>query len=183
MKDLKVIDKTWTLFLDRDGVINYEKENEYVNKWEDFRFYEGAKEAIKKFTQKFGLVLIITNQRGVGRGITRLEDLELMNENLLKEVASNGGKISKIFFCTDTDETSPNRKPNTGMGLQAQREFPQIVFLKTMMIGNTKGDMEFGRNLGVAINVFIPSKYPVSQLPDGVYDMVFPDLISIANAL
>ena len=69
------------------------------------------------------------------------------------------------------------------MGLQAQHEFPEIAFSKTVMIGNTKGDMEFGRNLGLGINIFIPSKYPESQVPHELYDFVYPDLISIAGAL
>ena len=47
MTDLKNIDKQWTLFLDRDGVINFEKKNEYVLAWDEFKFMPGVKEALK----------------------------------------------------------------------------------------------------------------------------------------
>src|SRR5438105_15775882 len=116
MINFKSIDKSWTLFLDRDGVINDEKYLQYVNTWQEFRFYEGVKEALKIFSQRFGRILIVTNQRGVAKGITKLEDLELIHSNLLKEIDEAEGKVDQIYFCTDMDDTSPNRKPNTGMG-------------------------------------------------------------------
>ena len=81
MRDLKKIDKNWTLFLDRDGVINNEKHLDYINTWEEFEFFPGVKEAIKKFTEKFHNIFIITNQRGVAKGLTKLKDLELTQQN------------------------------------------------------------------------------------------------------
>src|SRR5665811_2377549 len=137
MINLKKIDKSWTLFLDRDGVINNEKHMDYINTWDEFKFFPGVKEAIKKFTEKFGNIFIITNQRGVAKGLTKLEDLEVMHKNLLNEVIAAGGKITKIYICTDLDNSSPNRKPNPGMGLQAKKEFPEVDFSKSVMIGNT----------------------------------------------
>ncbi len=134
MTNLKKIDKSWTLFLDRDGVINDEKHMDYINTWQEFRFYEGVKEALKMFTQKFGKIFIITNQRGVAKGITKIKDLELIHKNLLKEIAEAEGKIDKIYFCTDIDDTSVNRKPNTGMGLQAKKIFRKLNFQKVLWL-------------------------------------------------
>ena len=68
MLDLKKIDRSWTLFLDRDGVINVEKYQDYVYTYDEFVFYEGVQEAIKTLSELFGLVILTTNQRGVGRG-------------------------------------------------------------------------------------------------------------------
>ena len=183
MINLKKIDKSWTLFLDRDGVINNEKHMDYINTWDEFKFFPGVKEAIKKFTEKFGNIFIITNQRGVAKGITKLEDLEVMHKNLLNEVIAAGGKITKIYICTDLDNSSPNRKPNPGMGLQAKKEFPEVDFSKSVMIGNTISDMEFGRNLGIAINIFIPSTHPYIGVQHPMVDLVFPDLLSVSKAL
>ena len=180
---LKSIDKDWTLFLDRDGVINDEKYMQYVNVWEEFIFYKGVKEAIKIFTEKFGLIFIVTNQRGVARGLTKLEDLETIHSNMLDELKSAGGNIKKIYFCTDMDDTSPNRKPNPGMGLLAKKEFPEIDFKKTVMIGNTVGDMQFGRNLGIGINIFLSTTNSQIDINHSAVDLIFPDLISVANAL
>jgi D-glycero-D-manno-heptose 1,7-bisphosphate phosphatase len=183
MINLKKIDKSWTLFLDRDGVINNEKHMDYINTWDEFKFFPGVKEAIKKFTEKFGNIFIITNQRGVAKGLTKLEDLEVMHKNLLNEVIAAGGKITKIYICTDLDNSSPNRKPNPGMGLQAKKEFPEVDFSKSVMIGNTISDMEFGRNLGIAINIFIPSTHPYIGVQNPMVDLVFPDLLSVSKAL
>ena len=183
MINLKSIDKSWTLFLDRDGVINNEKHSDYINTWEEFEFFPGVKEAIKKFTEKFHNIFIITNQRGVAKGLTKLKDLELIHKNLNDEVAAAGGKITKIYFCCDMEDASKNRKPNPGMGLQAKKDFPEVDFSKSVMIGNTISDMEFGRNLGIAINIFLPSTHTYLGVQHPMVDLVFPDLLSVSKAL
>lgn len=183
MTDLKNIDKSWTLFLDRDGVINYEKHRDYINTWEEFRFLPGAKEAIKIFTEKFGYIFIVTNQRGIAKGITKLEDLETIHKNLLEEIANAGGKITGIYFCGDLHNDSPNRKPNPGMGLLAKKEFPEVNFSKSVMIGNTTGDLQFGKNLGVAINIFVHSEHTDTGNVSSLADLSFPDLLAVSGAL
>ncbi len=180
---LKLIDKSWTLFLDRDGVINHEKYKGYINTWDEFTLYPGVLKAIKVFSQKFGKIFIITNQRGVAKGLTKPEDLTIIHENLLQSVENAEGKIDKIYFCGDLEDSSLNRKPNTGMGLQAKKDFPQIKFSKSIMIGNTISDMQFGRNLGVAYTIFLLTTKSDIQLPDPLIDLVFNDLYSVAMAL
>lgn len=182
LKDLK-IDKSWTLFLDRDGVINNEKHMDYIHTWDEFKFFPGVKEAIKTFTQKFGNIFIVTNQRGVAKGLTKLEDLEVIHKNLLAEVEAAGGKITKVYFCCDLEDSSRNRKPNPGMGLQAQVEYPEVDFSKSIMIGNTISDMEFGRNLGVAVNIFLPSTHPHLGVKHPMVDVVYADLLAVSKAL
>jgi histidinol phosphatase-like enzyme len=78
---------------------------------------------------------------------------------------------------------SENRKPNTGMGLEAMKDFPKIDLSKSLMIGNTLSDMKFGRNLGVAINIFLPTTRKEVPLDHGDIDLVFDRLISVAKAL
>ncbi len=63
--DLRSIDKSWTLFIDRDGVINHEKKEDYIRNWQEFRFYDGVKEALNILSKKFGKVIIVSNQRGL----------------------------------------------------------------------------------------------------------------------
>lgn len=183
MIDLKKIDKSWTLFLDRDGVINDEKHMAYINKWEEFKFYPGVKEAIKKFAEKFGLIFIVTNQRGVAKGLTKVEDLEIIHKNLLEEIKNSGGRIDKIYYCPDMENDSVCRKPNPGMGLQAKEEFPQIDFAKSIMIGNTITDMEFGRKVGIAANIFLPTTNPYIGVQHPMIDIVYPDLSSVSKAI
>lgn len=183
MNDLSRIDNTWTLFLDRDGVINDEKHDDYIHKWEEFRFYEGVKEALNIFSQKFGKIFIVTNQRGVAKGLTKLKDLELIHKNMVEEFEEAGGRIDKVYSSIDFDADHPDRKPNPGMGLQAKKDFPEVDFAKSIMIGNTLSDMKFGRNLHTAINIFLPTTRKDVDQKDPDIDMVFDDLISVARAL
>jgi histidinol-phosphate phosphatase family protein len=179
--NLKNIDSSWTLFIDRDGVINEEKHLDYIHTWEEFKFYEGVKESFTIFNQKFGRIILITNQRGVAKGLTKLEDVELIHKNMLKEIEVTGGRIDKIYFCPDME--GENRKPNPGMGLMALQDFKEIDLSKSIMIGNTLSDMKFGRNLGVAINIFLPTTRKDVDQNDPDIDMVFNDLVSFAKAL
>lgn len=181
MVDLKNIDKSWTLFLDRDGVINDEKHMAYINTWEEFKFYDGVKEALRVFSEKFGKIFIVTNQRGVAKGLTKEEELKLIHSNMLEEILSAGGRVDKVYYCADMH--SDNRKPNPGMGLQAQKDFPEVNFSKSIMVGNTLSDMKFGRNLGVALTIFLPTTRKEVDLNHGDIDLVFPHLLSMSQAL
>jgi histidinol-phosphate phosphatase family protein len=179
--DLKNINSSWTLFIDRDGVVNDEKQLDYIHTWDEFKFYEGVKEAFKIFNEKFGIIIMVTNQRGVAKGVTKIEDLHLIHKNMLHEIEDAKGRIDHIYFCTEME--SENRKPNPGMGLQAKKDYPDIDLSKSIMIGNTLSDMKFGRNLGVAINIFLPTTRKDVPLDDEEIDLVFDDLISVAKAL
>ncbi|MEO8765540.1 MAG: HAD-IIIA family hydrolase [Ginsengibacter sp.] len=183
MPDLKKIDTTWTLFLDRDGVINDEKRLDYIHNWEEFKFYDGVKEALKIFSGKFGKIFIVTNQRGVARGLTKLEDLERIHKNMITEFENAGGRIDKVYYSTDLENESPNRKPNPGMGLQAKKDFPGIDFSKSVMIGNTLSDMKFGRNLKMAVNIFLPTTRKEVDVSNADIDLVYEDLIAVARSL
>jgi D-glycero-D-manno-heptose 1,7-bisphosphate phosphatase len=182
MIDLSKIDNTWTLFLDRDGVINHEKHQDYIHTWDEFVFYEGVQEAIAVFANRFNRIIVVTNQKGIGKGITKLNDLQLIHANMIAEIEKAGGRIDAVYFCPDLEDESPNRKPNPGMGLQAIKDFPEIDLNKAIMAGNTLSDMQFGRNLGVQ-TIFLPTTRPEVDLNDERIDGVFNSLIDFANAL
>lgn len=179
---LHKIDKSWTLFLDRDGVINHEKQDDYIHTWDEFTFYEGATEAIKIFTKKFNKILVVTNQRGVGKGLTKLDDLHTIHANMLEEIERSGGHLDAIYYCSELDNDNPYRKPNPGMGLEAIKEFPDIDLNKTIMVGNTISDMQFGRNLGV-YTIFLPTTRPEVNVEDERIDAVYKSLIEFATVL
>jgi D-glycero-D-manno-heptose 1,7-bisphosphate phosphatase len=176
------IDKTHTLFLDRDGVINHEKHLDYIHTWDEFVFYEGAKEAMAVFNRLFGPIVVVTNQKGVGKGLTKPEDLATIHRNMAAEIATAGGRVDKVYCCPDLDDASPNRKPNPGMGLQAKADFPQIDFSKAIMVGNTLSDMAFGRSLGMH-TVFLTTTRPEVDITDPRIDSVFPSLAAFAQML
>lgn len=138
-----------TLFLDRDGVINRHLLNDYVKEWNDFEFLPGVLEALSIICGYFRHVLIVTNQRGVGKGLMTKDELMCIHEKMIYEIEIHGGRIDKIYCCVDTREDSPNRKPNIGMALQARIDFPDIDFKKSIMIGDEVSDMDFGNILGM----------------------------------
>lgn len=176
------IDQSWTLFLDRDGVLNYEIQGTYVRNWEEFVFYPQAVENIVYFNTRFQRLLLATNQRGVTKGIMTLADLEYIHGNMLKNIEDKGGKIDRIYYCLDAETASPCRKPNPGMAFQAADDFPDINLEKSLMIGNNVSDMLFGKNAGMK-TVFLKTTNPELVLPHPFVDLDFNNLEEFALAL
>lgn len=179
---LSDIDKNWTLFLDRDGVINHEKVEDYIYHYGEFTFYNGALEAIKILSQKFPRIILVTNQKGVGKGLMTEESLQDIHKNMLEEITKAGGRIDAIYYCTALDSNHSHRKPNPGMAFQAKQDFPEIDFSKSLMVGNNISDMEFGRNAGMH-TVFVKTTSPDQLLPHPAIDLAFEDLMDFAKAL
>ncbi|GAB3009498.1 hypothetical protein GCM10027051_08160 [Niabella terrae] len=180
--DLTAIDDKWTLFLDRDGVINEDNPGGYITDAEAFRFTTGFPSGFAQLSQKFKYIIIITNQRGVGRGIIQPQDLEAMHRKLLEGVQTSGGRIDHIYFCTAVEDKAFCRKPNPGMALAASMDFPDIDFSKAVMVGNNLSDMSFGRNAGMH-TVFVATTQAPLPLPDQRIDLQFSDLQAFCQAL
>ena len=141
------IDTSWTLFLDRDGVINKKLDEDYVKTIDEFEFLPYALEAIKLFSSHFHRVVIVTNQQGISKRLMTEDDLHKVHQHLLQEVQNFGGRIDAIYHAPQlAEENSIMRKPNIGMALQAKEEFPSIDFKKSIMVGDSISDMEFAKN-------------------------------------
>lgn len=140
----------WTLFLDRDGVLNRRIENDYVRTPEDFRFLPGVPEAMSVFSGIFGRIVVVSNQQGVGKGLMTEKDVELIHNRMIVEIEKAGGRIDAVFFCPDLAASgSFNRKPNIGMALQARKRFPEVRFRQSLMVGDSLSDMVFGKRVGM----------------------------------
>ena len=176
------VNKTWTLFLDRDGVINEEKYLDYVYTWEEFIFYPGVKEAMKIFNRIFGPIVMVTNQRGVGKGLMTEEQLQSIHSTMRREIEESGGRLDSIYYCTSTDNAHPGRKPNPGMAMDALRDNPAIQFSRSIMVGNNLSDMEFGKRNGM-FTVLINTTKPSVTLPHELVDFQFLTLLEFANWL
>lgn len=174
------INKNWTLFLDRDGVINEEKHDAYVNHLSEFIFYPQAEAAIALLSPLFYKTIVVTNQKGVGRGITPTGELERIHAHMIASIEKAGGHIHQIYFCTDLDNASPNRKPNPGMAFQARQADPYIDLSKSIMIGNNASDMNFGRNAGIACNILLTTTKPLEAVDASLYDFYFATLYEAA---
>jgi histidinol-phosphate phosphatase family protein len=152
------IDKSWTLFLDRDGVINERIVDDYVKTKEQFVFLPRAAESIALLGNYFGKIVVVTNQQGIGKGLYTHDDLSSIHNYMKSEVEKLGGRIDAVFYAPNlASENSPLRKPGIGMALNAQKIFPHIDFAKSMMVGDTGSDMQFARNAGMK-SVFCSDK-------------------------
>lgn len=178
---LSEIDKDWTLFLDRDGVINKRPPDDYVKNWSEFEFLPGVFEALQIVAKKLGRIVIVTNQQGIGKNIMTVEDLKLIHDKMIREVMKNGGRIDAIYFCPDL-ATRPNnfRKPSIKMALQAKELFPDIDFSKSIMAGDTLSDLQFGRNAAMK-TVYINTND--THLTGSEFDKSFPSLKDFAEAI
>lgn len=170
----------WTLFLDRDGVLNEEIHQGYVNEWDEFKFYPDALASLQSLSSCFNRIVIVTNQRGIGKGITKTESLNVIHKNMIEQIVQHGGRIDKIYFCPDIDTNSHDRKPNPGMGLKAKVDFPDIDFERSIVVGNNISDMMFGRNLGM-YTVFITSTNPNMTTENSEIDLAFQNLSSFTH--
>ncbi len=148
--NFKEIDQSWTLFLDRDGVINVRKMGGYILSPSEFEFLPGVLEAIRFFTNKFHKIVVVTNQQGIAKGLMTECNLNDIHRYMCDEVLKNNGKIDACFFAPDLkSEINSLRKPNPGMAFLAKNEFPEIDFTKSIMVGDTDTDIIFGKNLGM----------------------------------
>ena len=176
------ITKDWTLFLDRDGVINHEKKGDYIRNWTEFNFYAESLAALPLLAQKFDRIIITTNQKGIGKGLMTVADLDLIHQNMTNQIMELGGRIDAVYYCPDLDNLSINRKPQPGMAYQAKEKFPSIDFTKSIMVGNRMSDMEFGRNAGMH-TVFVATTHPETPFPDPLIDLRFDNLLGFAQGL
>jgi D-glycero-alpha-D-manno-heptose 1-phosphate guanylyltransferase len=138
--------------------------------------------ALQILNDKVGHLIVITNQRGIGRKLMTEGDLTTIHNEMLKEIAASGGRIDGIYYCTEVEKDCFYRKPNPGMALQAFADFPQLDPQKCIMIGNKPSDMSFGRAAGV-FTVFIASTNPDEPFPHPDVDARFPSLLAFAEAL
>lgn len=167
-----IINKDWTLFLDRDGVINVRIIDGYVTKIEEFEFLPNVIEALKIFKEKFKYIIVATNQQGVGKGIMKFEDVETVHQFMVQQVAENGGKIDKVYFCPQLKSVPDNyRKPSPKMAYFAKNDFPDIDLSKSIMIGDMNSDIEFGKNAGMK-TIFIGDN-ELNLTPDDRFETLY----------
>jgi D-glycero-D-manno-heptose 1,7-bisphosphate phosphatase len=177
------------LFLDRDGVI-IENRSNYVRNWSDVAFYPRVLTSLKKIESSKYKIFIITNQSAVGRGIISQETAVGINNQLVNEIESAGGRIDGVYLCPHTpDDTCSCRKPQPGMILEAADAF-SLDLSRSILIGDALSDIIAGQTAGVGINVLVntgrggaQSALPLaSQIPPFlVYDSLveaLSDLIS-----
>lgn len=166
-------------FLDRDGVINID--HAYVCRWEDFEFVEGVFEAARRLTQAGFLLVIVTNQSGIGRGYYSTDDFLALDKKVREAFEQAGAPISGVYFCPHhPTDALPRykmvcncRKPAPGMMLQAAKDL-DIDLSKSIMFGDKNSDMAAAVAAGIPTRVLLgtdgkatPEKTPQATLVAG----------------
>jgi len=173
--------KGWALFLDRDGVINHKLANDYVKDWSEFRFCENALLALSELSKIFKYIVIVTNQRGIGKGLFSEQQLHEIHEKMLIEVQKSSGRVDQIYYCSDVDDESICRKPNVGMALKAKQDFPEIDFSKSLIIGDSISDMQFGKKLGMKRIYLSQNEFYPANTQNQEFDFIFNSLYEFSK--
>jgi len=177
------IDKNWTLFLDRDGVINRRIQGGYVAYWNEFEFLPGVLKALKILSPLFGRIFIVTNQQGIGKSMMTEGMLQEIHNRMLVEIQSHGGKIDGVYYCPALEEeNSSNRKPAPGMAYKAKEDFPEIDLSHSIMIGDTESDVEFGIRAGMYAGLCTSQSFEIKNMKFQPHFIV-NDLLSFALLL
>ena len=164
------------LFLDRDGVLNVLRPNDYVKSPDELEILPGVPEAIEICRKHFDHIIIVTNQQGVGKGLMTENDLVAVHRKLIDNI----GPIDHIYYCTQRErEHSLRRKPSVGMALEARKDF-NIDLHKSVMVGDTASDMLFGRRSGMQ-TVLVENNF--DDTPSWLVDKRFHTLLDYARSL
>ena len=137
------------VFIDRDDVINIDPIGDYVKKWEDFRFEEGALDALKAITDKGPEIILVSNQAGIGDGVYAEKELWNIHGRMIKKMTEEGIRIRGTYYCLHgKKEGCPCRKPETGLFKKAVKNI-QFDPQKTYFVGDKATDVEAGKRFGI----------------------------------
>jgi D-glycero-D-manno-heptose 1,7-bisphosphate phosphatase len=149
------------VFLDRDGVIN--KEVGYLHKIEDFKFIDGVFDACLYFQSLDYLIIIVTNQSGIGRGYYNKNDFHVVNNWMLEQFSHQDIKVLDVFFCPHRPESTCNcRKPQPGMFIQANDKH-DIDMNNSWMIGDKEADMQAANAAGINNTILVKSGHTIDE--------------------
>lgn len=127
------------IFLDRDGTINIDYG--YVHKISEYKYISGAIEGLKILHNLGYVLIVITNQSGIGRGYYTLKEFNKLNEYMLKDLKQYGINISKVYMCPHIDADNCNcRKPKLELFYRAIKEF-DIDINNSYAIGDKERDL------------------------------------------
>jgi D-glycero-D-manno-heptose 1,7-bisphosphate phosphatase len=157
------------VLIDRDGTLN--QDLGYVWRWEDFRWLEGAPEALLALKKAGLAIAVVTNQSGVARGLYREEDVSLLHERVNQDLFERVGvRIDAFYFCPHLPMAGCQcRKPSPFM-LRKAAEDLGLELSRSYMVGDKLLDYQAGVNAGVRLSVLVRTGYGQGQeasLPAG----------------
>jgi D-glycero-D-manno-heptose 1,7-bisphosphate phosphatase len=137
------------VFLDRDGVINRKAPgDDYIETWEQLTILPGVVEAVRTLNEAGYRVLVVTNQRGVAKGIIPISELDRIHRQMQRTLALSGATIHAVYYCPhDLESSCKCRKPEPGMLIRAAKDF-EIDTCLSWMIGDSVRDIRAGQRAG-----------------------------------
>ncbi|MGN2610887.1 D-glycero-beta-D-manno-heptose 1,7-bisphosphate 7-phosphatase [Aliivibrio fischeri] len=176
------------VFIDRDGVINVD--HGYVHKRDDFEYIDGVFEATKKLKEMGYLLVLVTNQSGIARGMFTEDQFEILTEWMDWNFADNGVDFDGIYYCPHHPEATVEkykeacdcRKPNPGMLVSAQR-FLDIDMENSIMIGDKKEDMMAAQAAGVGTRILVRTGKPVTEEGEALATAVLDSVADVPKLL
>ncbi len=170
------LSKIKNIFLDRDGVINRRKIGGYILNKAEFELLDGVLEKLKSWSIKGKRLFIITNQKGVGKGLMTENDLENLHQHMLAIFAENNIRIEDIKYCTALSDNDFRRKPNPGMLLEIFDEFQFVKPSETLFIGDSLSDLQAGKAVGT-YTCFLHNNLELSDQIRQNADLIFESLL------
>ena len=175
-------DKKAAVFIDRDGTII--EQVEILTEPSQLKLLPGVTEAIVDLKRRGFLVIGLTNQPIIEKGLLTMEGLKVIHEALQKKLAEAGARLDAIYTCPHRYRAEGQckcRKPGLGLIKDAQAEFPMIDMQNSWLIGDRLRDMETGKRAGLK-TIFV--KTGGQSNDDGFFPDTKPDYIAdtIADA-
>ncbi|MCE0558092.1 D-glycero-beta-D-manno-heptose 1,7-bisphosphate 7-phosphatase [Motilimonas sp. E26] len=176
------------VFIDRDGVLNVD--HGYVYEVDDFEFVEGAIEACQEIKQKGYLLVLVTNQSGIGRGYYSEDDFMNLTEWMDWSLADRDVDLDGIYYCPHHPEATVEeykqvcecRKPAPGMLLTATKELG-IDLANSYFVGDKTADIQAGIAAGVGTNVLVETGKALTEEGLALANGKYADLAAFASTL
>jgi len=176
------------VFLDRDGVIN--KDNGYVSEIDDFEFLEGAIEACIALKEKGYLLVVVTNQSGIARGLFSEEQFHTLTEWMDWSMADRGVDLDGIYYCPHHSEAGIGefkiececRKPKPGMLNNAIDDL-KIDIENSILVGDKVSDIQAGIAAGVKTNYLVRTGKAITEEGETLATAIFDDLAAVVESI
>jgi D-glycero-D-manno-heptose 1,7-bisphosphate phosphatase len=169
------------VFLDRDGVINQKAptEDQYITRWEEMEILPGVAQAIAELNHAGFKIIVVTNQRGVAKGLITIAELEMIHERMCQHLTSAGAAIQAIYYCPhELDPPCTCRKPEPGMLFQAAHAH-NVDLASSWMIGDSVKDVQAGRRAGCKTAQLVHD----SKFAESAADVAAPSLLAAAHKI
>ena len=180
------VGRQWCLFIDRDGVINRQVIGDYVRDWQDFEWLPRAPLALKGLREWAPYMVVVTNQQGIGKGLMRVDDVELIHRNVRVELATYGVLMDAVRVCPHLESAGcACRKPRPGLILDWLEQHPDIDHSLSVMVGDSESDLQLAQHVAAqtdgCASVLI-GDLNTQAVPDASFESLWDFAVAVERA-